>query len=227
MTSFHFNSLRILFAPLSSALLLALFLLPAASATAQVNVPTHTVVKASTSGCSLTGWNGTNPTDCQATAADTETSGTLSASWVGGAGCNDYYTGSDHPWMVCRDTSITVNNFRVAIRHGYWNPDLSPPGFGWAKAYYYHNLWMQPMIDTIRMAANPYGSNSSRDYEVYHYNPDGYLDQRVIVVADITDVYFDGHYTQDGHAVGVLTGYCESGNGTFESECPDWVDSTL
>jgi hypothetical protein len=129
--------------------------------------------------------------------------------------------------MVCRDTSITVNSFRVAIRHGYWNPDLSPPGFGWSKAYYYHNLWMQPMIDTIRMAANPYGSNSSRDYEVYHYNPDGYLDQRVIVVADIVDIYFDGHYTQDGHAVGVLTGYCESGNGTFETVCPDWVDSTL
>lgn len=124
--------------------------------------------------------------------------------------------------MQCKAVARTVNNFPVAIRRGFWNGEN---GFGWAKALYYHNLWMQPMIDTITFAASPYGSNSSREYEVYHYNPDGYVDQEVIVVADIQDPNFQGQSTIDGKALGVLTGYCLTGSNANEAQCPDWVDS--
>jgi hypothetical protein len=125
------------------------------------------------------------------------------------------------------NTSTTVNGLRVVIRHGYWNPLATPEGFGWEKALNKHNLYIQPIIDTISGALNPYGSNSSRDYEVYHYNVDGNLDQAVIVVADIADTYFDGNYTQDGKTVGVLTGYCLNGSLVEEELCPDWVNNTL
>jgi hypothetical protein len=131
--------------------------------------------------------------------------------------------GTDPYEMRCRDTATTVHGFRVAIRQGYWNGFT---GFGWSKAYYYHNLEMQPIIDTIRMAANPTGSPSSRNYEVYHYD-NGILDQEVVVVADIVDPYFQGIYTQDGHSVGVITAYCKDGSGDEEPLCPDWVDSSL
>lgn len=126
--------------------------------------------------------------------------------------------------MQCRGVAVTVHNLPVPIRYGYWT---GTGGFGWSKAYYYHNLWMQPMLDTITYAANPTGSNSSRDYEVYHYNVDGELDQEVIVVADIQDGSFAGVSTQDGYILGVLTGYCLTPGGVEEPECPDWVNSTL
>jgi hypothetical protein len=131
--------------------------------------------------------------------------------------------GTDPKEMRCRDTATPVHGFRVAIRQGYWN---GITGFGWSKAYYYHNLAMQPIIDTIRMAANPTGSLSSRNYEVYHYD-NGTLDQEVVVVADVVDPYFKGTCTQDGHAVGVITGYCNNGSGVKEPRCPDWVNSSL
>lgn len=70
----------------------------------------------------------------------------------------------------------------------------------------------------------PTGSNSSRNYEVYHNNPDGYVDQEVVVVADIQDNSFQGVSTIDLKAVGVITGYCNTGSGAIEPGCPDWVD---
>ncbi|MGC9156278.1 MAG: hypothetical protein ACP5HZ_11595 [Ferrimicrobium sp.] len=73
------------------------------------------------------------------------------------------------------------------------------------------------------MAVNPTGSYSSRNYEIYHYD-DGTLDQEVVVVADIVDPYFQGTYTQDGHSVGVITGFCNNGAGVKEET---WVDSSL
>jgi len=85
---------------------------------------------------------------------------------------------------------------------------------------------MQPIIDTIRMAVNPIGSLSSRNYEIYHYY-NGILDQEVVVVADIASTDFDGTSTQDGHPVGVITGFCNNGSGKKEPVCPDWVDSSL
>jgi hypothetical protein len=146
---------------------------------------------------------------------------TVSPAWRNGAGCSGFYT--DGGEMHCRDTADTIHKYRVAIRVGFWTGET---GFGWSKAYYYHNLEMQPMIDTIRLAI-PKGSASSRNYEVYHYNADGYVDQRVVVVADIVETSFQGESTKDGHPVGVITGYCESGSGAFETECPEWVDTTL
>jgi hypothetical protein len=122
--------------------------------------------------------------------------------------------------MYCRASAVTVHGLNVAIRKGFWT---GSNGFGWSKAYYYHNLWMQPIIDTITFAATPSGSNSSRNYEVYHYTH-GVLDQEVIVVADIQDSSFQGQSTIDGYVLGVLTGYCNNEGGAMEPACPDWVD---
>lgn len=174
-----------------------------------------------------TGWSSTTPSQCgQASQA---VRSHMAPAWLNDAGCGGYFTGSNPKEMQCRGVAITVNNFPVAIRYGYWqpgNPDV-PDGFGWSKAYYYHNLWMQPMLDTISGAVTPRGANNDREYEVYHYNPDGYVDQEVIVVADIQDPYFAGTSTQDHKAVGVITGYCLTGAGAEEPTCPEWVDSTL
>lgn len=125
--------------------------------------------------------------------------------------------------MNCRATTLTVNNFRVVVRWGFWN---GSNGFGWSKAYYYHNLDIQPIIDTIHKGI-PSGSDSSRNYEVYHYSSSGYIDQYVFVVADIVDPYFQNTYTIDGYSVGAITGYCDNGSGQMESQCPEWVDQTL
>jgi hypothetical protein len=150
-------------------------------------------------------------------------SANIAPAWNNDVGCKGYYQGSDPKEMQCRGVSVTVHNLQVPIRYGYWT---GSGGFGWSKAYYYHNLWMQPMLDTIHYAANPSGSNSSRNYEVYHYT-NGQLDQEVVVVADIQDSFFAGVYTQDGYILGVLTGYCNNESGAEEPECPDWVNSTL
>ena len=174
-----------------------------------------------------TGWSATAPAKCGQ--VSTTASPHITPAWANDAGCGGYFTGSNPKEMQCRGVAITVNNFPVAIRYGYWqpgNPD-QPDGFGWSKAYYYHNLWMQPMIDTITFAATPRGANNDREYEVYHYNPDGYVDQEVIVVADIQDPSFAGTSTQDHKAVGVITGYCLTGGGADEPTCPAWVDTTL
>ena len=81
------------------------------------------------------------------------------------------------------------------------------------------------MLDTIANAI-PSGANNDRQYELYHYTA-GERDQEVIVVADIQDPYFAGIHTQDGKAVGVITGYCLTGGGVQEPECPPWVDEDL
>jgi hypothetical protein len=141
-------------------------------------------------------------------------------------GCSGYYVASDPTQheMSCRGTADTVNNFRVAIRYGFWN---GSNGFGWSKMYYYHNLWMAPALDVIHRAGNPYGPDTNRVYAEYHTNDNGDIDQYVFVVADIQEIYFQGVKTPDNKAVGVLTGYCENAAGAQEPECPDWVNSSL
>jgi hypothetical protein len=178
---------------------------------------------ASLAGCPVNGWSGQSPDQCSASGSTTVSPMVRGS----GDGCSGYYTGTGHPWMTCENTSTTVNNSRVVIRHGYYNPEASPEGFGWQKALHKHNLFIQPVIDTIAGAQHPRGSNASRDYEVYHFNFDGKLDQEVIVVADIADTSFAGNPTQDGHTVGVLTGYCLNASAVEEELCPDWVNSTL
>jgi len=206
-------------------------LVPAASASTA-----HTAEHQALVQCARSAWSGTAPGQCTTNpatatgrAAVISTAGTAAApAWTGGNGCGGYYTGTGHPWMNCRDTATSTNNYRLAIRTGYWNPAASPPGFGWSKAIDYHNLWMQPIIDTVRLSFSITGGNSDRDYTVYHYNPDGYVDQTVTVVSDNVDLEFDGAPTQDGHPVGVITGYCTPGVGDpIEQLCPDWVDTTL
>jgi hypothetical protein len=176
----------------------------------------NAVSRAQIVSTACSGWSGTAPGECGSAPGGH----TIKPDYNNDIGCDGYYTGAGE--MNCRAVALTVHNFPVAARTGFWDGEN---GFGWAKAYYYHNLWLQPILDTITFAATPTGSNSSRDYEVYHYNPDGYVDQEVIVVADIQDPNFQGQPTNDGKALGVLTGYCLTPAGSEERACPEWVDS--
>lgn len=187
-----------------------------------------------TSPSNYTGWSGTAPPHDdgalpQEPAGSTNlppskgnTPAAESSPWKNGAGCKGLFTGTNPHEMTCRDSSNTINGTRVAIRWGTWN---GRSGFGWSKFYYYHNLDMQAVIDTIR-SATPRGSLTSRDYEVYYYEA-GVVEERVVVVADVIDNTWGGTYTQDGKPVGVLTGYCLTGRGAAQPTCPDWVNRTL
>lgn len=143
--------------------------------------------------------------------------------WWNDNGCGGYYLGGNPQEMYCKGTATDIYGHRVAIRQGFWNGYY---GFGWSKAYDYHNLWMQPMLDTITWSTNTSSSLSSENYILYHY-ANGNLDQEVVVVADLVDPSFGGVGTQDGRALGVVTGHCLGGNGYEETTCPDWVDTSL
>ena len=137
-------------------------------------------------------------------------------------GCSGWYTGTAHPDMTCRASADSAAGYPIVLRNGTWN---GTSGFGWSKAYYYHNLWTKPIVDTIAYGLIS-GTPSNKDYEVIHYT-DGEIDQYVIVVADTTATSWGGISTQDGREVGVLTGYCQNAAGATEPECPGWVDDTL
>ncbi len=169
----------------------------------------------------FTGWSGSPTSNGAASAAVAPAIGPTPM-WSGGAGCSGYFTGANPAEMQCKDTSVTVNNDHVAIRNGYWTGS----GWGWSKAWYYHNLAMQPIIDAIRFATSPSGPYSDRVYLVYHYT-NGTLDQEVKVIADIQNDSYSGVISPDYKPIGVLTGYCIGGNGIDETTCPNWVNSTL
>jgi hypothetical protein len=125
--------------------------------------------------------------------------------------------------MMCKATTHDVGGTHVVIRKGFWD---GSNGFGHDKALYYHNLWLQPSLDTIHGGIIG-GSTSKEYYDVYHYNVNHQIDQYVWVVADNVDTSFQGVHTNDGHSVGMITGYCETGGKALEPECPDWVNQTL
>ncbi|MGA2929725.1 MAG: hypothetical protein ABSG43_27810 [Solirubrobacteraceae bacterium] len=43
--------------------------------------------------------------------------------------------------MQCRGSADSHTGYGIVLRNGTWN---GSSGFGWQKAYYYHNLWTQP-----------------------------------------------------------------------------------
>jgi hypothetical protein len=179
-----------------------------------------------TVACPADGWSPIAPKQCAQGDITSSVAALASPALTGGNGCDGYTSGTISNEMACRDTATDVNGFRMAIRNGYWNPAAEPTGFGWSKAFYYHNLEMQPIIDTIRLALDPTGSLSSEDYTVYHYT-NGELDQMVTVVADLVAKSYAGVSTGDDHVLGVLTGYCNTAAGAVEQDCPDWVNTTL
>jgi len=153
-----------------------------------------------------------------------ETSATPADSGFGpeNLGCSGWYTGTAHPDMTCRASADSATGYPIVLRNGTWN---GSSGFGWSKAYYYHNLWTKPILDTITFGIIS-GQPNSKNYTVIHYT-DGEIDQFVVVVADTTDTSWQGISTQDNREVGVLTGYCENAAGATEPECPGWVDDTV
>lgn len=162
----------------------------------------------------FSGWSSETP-------AQIASGGGINPLYKGSAGCSGYYTGTSPKEMKCRTSAYTIHGTRVVVRYGYWT---GTTGFGWSKAYYYHNLYLQPIVGTISMAT-PRGYTTDKIYEVYHYQT-GVLNQEVIVVADLTATSFKGVNTPDGKSIGVLTGYCKTGNGVTEKTCPTWVDTT-
>jgi len=223
----------IMLAPVASVALA--LLMPVSSASANIKHPsTHEVVSA----CPIrNAWAGVSPSQCNAKDLKTyKVIPTLGHKIFGirmpragyGIGCNGLYTGTGHPWMTCKDSAVATNGYRVVDRAGYWQPVANPQGFGRDKLFESHNLWVQPTIDTIALSLSHGGSTSDREYSAYHYNPDGYVDQEVDVYSDNSDTSFAGKPTQDGHTVGVITGFCKPGIGLpREQSCPDWIDNSL
>jgi len=197
-----------------STALLSMSTYAATSANAKtVNDITASQSRVSVSSC--TGWSPIPPSECHNLKLRQAAPTALKRpNWNGGSGCSGYYTGPNIKEMICRDTAISTRGYQIAIRYGFWD---GSNGFGWSKAYYYHDLWMQPMIDTIKNSVTITGPPSSKNYEEFHYNIQQELDQEVIVVAD----------TQDNRPVGVITGYCLTPAGAEERACPPWVNSTL
>ncbi len=141
-------------------------------------------------------------------------------------GCSGWYQGSGE--MGCKGSANSQNGYPIVLRNGTYNQAQGGSnGFGWAKAYYYHNLEAKPTLDTIAEGSIS-GSPSNKDYEVaYYYN--GQAQIVVVVVADTTDTSFQGNSTPDGKELGVLTAYCSppgQQNSKFNS-CPDAVNSSL
>jgi hypothetical protein len=123
--------------------------------------------------------------------------------------------------MHCRGVAISQGNFGVVARWGFWD---GSNGFGWSKAFYYHNLEMPSILYVIHFGYRT-GSPSNKNYDVIHINASGNPDQEVNVVADTADSSFQGVETPDGRDVGVITGFCDDGSGALESQCPDWVNT--
>lgn len=223
----RFSSLRLRrsrslpIAVFSVAGILALSLSPSV-ASASVARP----VSQGNSQCPHNAWSALSPSQCGLLApAPIVRRAAIPASGYG-YGCGGYYTGTGHPWMTCKGSAIDTRSTAVVVRVGYYNPVANPEGFGWEKALNKHNLWIQAIIDAIDNSLNITGGRSNTDYTVYHYNADGYVDQTVTVVADNVDTQFAGAPTQDGHPVGVTTGYCTPGIGDpIEQQCPQWVDT--
>lgn len=163
----------------------------------------------------FTGWSGATPSTIAS-------GGGVSPLYRGSQGCSGYFTGTNPLEMKCRTSADTVHGTRVVVRKGTWN---GSSGFGWAKAYYYHNLYLQPIVGTISLAVNPSGPDTSRKYQAYHYQT-GVMNEEVEVHADLTATTWGGESTQDGHMVGVITGFCRNATGAEQPTCPTWVDTT-
>ncbi len=123
--------------------------------------------------------------------------------------------------MTCRASAYASTGWQIVLRNGTWN---GSGGFGWQKAYYYHNLWTKPILDSIHLGTIS-GSPSAKYYKAGYYDPN--LEEIVVVVADTSDTSWGGVSTQDDREVGVLTGYCENAAGAEQPTCPGWVDDTL
>jgi hypothetical protein len=64
------------------------------------------------------------------------------ASYRNDDGCSGYNESGE---MMCKATTHDVGGTHVVIRKGFWD---GSNGFGHDKALYYHNLWLQPSLDT-------------------------------------------------------------------------------
>jgi hypothetical protein len=109
--------------------------------------------------------------------------------WTNDHGCSGYFTGSDPGDMECSATAVDILGDKQVIRRGYWS---GGQGFGRNKALYYHNLEMQPIIDTITFSASVNEPKYKEYYyTIYHYT-EGNLDQEVQVEVDDNNTSFKG-----------------------------------
>ena len=144
-------------------------------------------------------------------------------------GCAGIPEGSEgSPYWYCRASNYSQALGRViVVRVGAWdNTDYPGLQFGWAKAFYYHKLDLQPILDGIGIGSeDPNDAGVLRDY---HYNADGNenLQARIVTSTQNSVGSYSMHNTGP---VGVITAYCAgpdySTNPTTYSypDCPSWV----
>ena len=147
------------------------------------------------------------------------------ASVVGGGG-----GGSSCPYNATLYTGSLApyNCYAVAYDgdgHGVWLRDGGVNTFGVAH-FQTHNL--EPWAVEAVVSMEQYGlrqSNGRYLYGAYFQDPDGFVDQQVLVFEERGKPSVSG--VTDGNELGVVTAYCEDEFGNEEQLCPDWVNATL
>jgi hypothetical protein len=146
---------------------------------------------------------------------------------VNDLGCGGYYydgktTGihGEAPPFACRGSAEDIIQNQIVIRQGRtgWRT------FGWAKAYYQHNLYLQPELNVITNALPQPQGNTRVRYIESHITPDG-IDMQVVVVIFLPTQIFKKpvERTPDDYMVGLLTAYCVA-PGDPSQTCPPWVN---
>ncbi len=169
-------------------------------------------------------WSPTAPVHGQAVNAapfrgSSATSAMASPMYSNDLGCAGVPEGSQGaPPYYCRASAYNSGeNAVIMVRVGSYGSFVYPD-FGWTKFFYKHNLYLQPVLDTIT-----YGSVDPTDsyaIDMYHYT-NGNFDMEVRVIYNPSD-YVSSYVMPDGNPVGVQTAYCVG-----YLDCPSWVNQTL
>ncbi len=114
---------------------------------------------------------------------------------------------------------------------GAWNnPNYPGLQFGWAKAYYYHKLDLQPILDGIGIGS--VGKGHPYALRVFHYNADDEVNLQVRIQTAVA-TYQNNYSMHNTGPVGVLTAYCAGPDYPQNPikycypKCPSWVNTSL
>lgn len=101
------------------------------------------------------------------------------------------------------------------------------------KALYAHQLWLQPILDTIAYARTDIHQRNNGKWEYYNvfYKVGTNVEQQVVAVISEVPSWDQGKIkTPDNRELGLLTAYCENPKkpgDPVEYYCPGWVNETL
>jgi RHS repeat-associated protein len=111
--------------------------------------------------------------------------------WNNDVGCHGYFREYPNPpIMSCAAVAVDHWGHKQVLREGYFNPEADL-GFGREKAFILHNLWVQPILDTITrsVTATPADHGKKFTMHMYHFESNGVIDQEVNVVTSIEKHY--------------------------------------